>query len=153
MPKTYRIGDLAREMDVPVETIRYYERERLLPEPDRTAGNYRLYGDSHREHLSFIRHCRSLDMTLQEIRQLQRLKNAPGKTCEEVNNLLDAHISHVAERIAALRRLQRHLHALRDRCGSARLMKDCKILTGLSSGHLLNRKGPRGGHVGGAHRG
>lgn len=152
MPKSYRIGDLAREMNVPVETIRYYERERLLPEPNRTGGNYRLYADAHRERLSFILHCRSLDMTLEEIRQLQRLKDVPGETCEEVNNLLDAHIGHVAERIAALRRLQVQLRALRDRCSSARPVKDCKILTGLSAGQALRSKGQRRGHVGGAHR-
>jgi DNA-binding transcriptional MerR regulator len=51
-----------------VETIRYYEREGLLPEAARTGGNYRIYGDAHAARLSFIRHCRGLDMTLDEIR-------------------------------------------------------------------------------------
>ena len=59
-----KIGELARAAQTPVETIRYYEREGLLPAPPRSAGNYRLYGDTHRQRLAFIRHCRGLDMTL-----------------------------------------------------------------------------------------
>lgn len=133
MPKTYKIGDLARHASVPVETIRYYEREELLPEPARTEGNYRQYVEAHRERLTFIRHCRSLDMTLDEIRQLLRLKDAPDDTCEEVNALLDAHMGHVSERIGELLGLKRQLQVLRRRCRSARKAKDCGILSGLNA--------------------
>jgi DNA-binding transcriptional MerR regulator len=59
-----------------VETIRYYEREGLLREPSRSEGNYRLYTDTHIERLQFIRHCRSLDMTLEEIRNLLRFRDS-----------------------------------------------------------------------------
>ena len=54
-----RIGELAKRSDCPVETIRYYERERLLPKPRRTSGNYRLYGAEHVARLAFVRRCRS----------------------------------------------------------------------------------------------
>lgn len=134
MLKTYRIGELARELEVPVETIRYYEREHLLPEPARSSGNYRLYAQEHRDRLSFIRHCRSLDMTLDEIRDLLRVKDAPEESCADVNALLDSHIGHVAERIAELRHLKRQLELLRSECGSSRAGKDCKILQRLSRG-------------------
>ena len=63
-----KIGELATLTGCPVETIRYYEREGLLPAPSRSAGNYRQYDTAHVERLSFIRHCRSLDMTQEEIR-------------------------------------------------------------------------------------
>lgn len=53
-----RIGELAKATDTQVETIRYYEREALLPQPGRTEGNYRVYGPEHVERLSFIRYCR-----------------------------------------------------------------------------------------------
>lgn len=69
-----RIGELAKATDTQVETIRYYEREALLPQPGRTEGNYRVYGPEHVERLSFIRYCRSLDMALDEIRALLRMK-------------------------------------------------------------------------------
>ncbi|WP_354687858.1 MerR family transcriptional regulator, partial [Cupriavidus necator] len=59
-----RIGELAKRTDCEIVTIRYYEKEGLLPEPARSSGNFRLYGDVHVERLQLIRHCRSLDMTL-----------------------------------------------------------------------------------------
>ena len=81
-----KIGELAKLTDCQVETIRYYERERLLPEPARSEGNYRLYTQAHVERLTFIRNCRSLDMTLEEIRSLlnlrQRCSEGPdGEPC------------------------------------------------------------------------
>jgi DNA-binding transcriptional MerR regulator len=73
-------------------TIRYYEREGPLLEPARSEGNYRLYTDIHVERLQFIRHCRVLDMMLEEIRNLLGLRDAPDENCSEVNALLDEHI-------------------------------------------------------------
>ena len=72
-----KIGELAKAAHTQVETIRYYEREGLLPETARTDGNYRMYAEEHVDRLSFIRHCRGLDMTLDEIRVLLRFKDAP----------------------------------------------------------------------------
>jgi len=77
MEDTMRIGELAKATDTQVETIRYYEREALLPQPGRTEGNYRVYGPEHVERLSFIRYCRSLDMALDEIRALLLMKDSP----------------------------------------------------------------------------
>lgn len=65
-----KIGELAKRTGCEVVTIRYYEKEGLLPEPARSDGNFRLYGAAHVERLRFIRHCRSLDMSLSEIRTL-----------------------------------------------------------------------------------
>lgn len=101
-----KIGELARLTECPVETIRYYEREGLLPEPARSEGNYRLYTQAHVERLAFIRHCRSLDMTQQEIRELLRLRDNPEADCAAANRLIDEHIHHVEVRIAELRALQ-----------------------------------------------
>ena len=93
-----QIGALARQTGCPIQTIRFYEQEGLLPPPSRSAGNFRLYGDAHVERLLFIRRCRSLDMTLDEIRVLLRLKNVPTQDCSEVNRVLEAHIEQVAVR-------------------------------------------------------
>lgn len=70
-----RIGALAKRSGCEVVTIRYYEKEGLMPKPARSGGNFRLYGDVHIERLQFIRHCRSLDMTLSEIRALLGLRD------------------------------------------------------------------------------
>lgn len=147
-----KIGELARLLEVPIETIRYYEREGLLPAPDRSTGNYRLYSEAHRERLSFIRHCRSLDMALDEIRQLLQFKDAPDVACGEVNALLDAHIGHVTARITELRRLKVQLQGLRDRCDSVDSGKNCGILAGLSAEIGIKAKRKKQGHVHGAHR-
>jgi DNA-binding transcriptional MerR regulator len=80
-----KIGELAKTAQTQTETIRYYEREGLLPEAARTDANYRIYDESHVQRLAFIRHCRSLDMTLAEIRTLLDFKDAPAGSCADVN--------------------------------------------------------------------
>jgi Cd(II)/Pb(II)-responsive transcriptional regulator len=133
MSNSLKIGELAKRTGSQVETIRYYEREGLLPEPGRSEGNYRLYSDTHLERLLFIRHCRSLDMTLEEIRSLLTFRDAPDDNCGEVNALLDEHIQHVATRIKELKLLQKNLRGLRNLCQQTQATKDCGILQSLGS--------------------
>ncbi|PZP35820.1 MAG: Cd(II)/Pb(II)-responsive transcriptional regulator [Roseateles depolymerans] len=127
-----KIGELASAAATPVETIRYYEREGLLPAPARTAGGFRVYEAAHLERLQFIRHCRGLDMSLDEVRALLRFRDHPGSDCGDVNALLDEHIGHVSQRIKELRALEKQLKGLRQRCGSARAPEHCGILQGLA---------------------
>lgn len=124
-----KIGELAKITQTQAETIRFYEREGLLREPPRTEGNYRLYEAEHLERLAFIRHCRSLDMTLDEIRALLRFQDAPRDNCHAVNEVLDEHIEHVARRIRELKHLQQELRALREQCDG--VAAECGILDGL----------------------
>lgn len=147
-----KIGELATRTNTQVETIRYYEREGLFVAPGRSEGNYRIYEDPHVERLLFIRYCRGLDMTLQEIRVLLRFKDAPTENCLEVNDLLDEHIGHVAERMRELRHLETQLKKLRQKCLVSRDAEHCGILNGLADvakGSVPARS--REGHVGGAH--
>lgn len=127
-----KIGELATRTGTPAETIRYYERAGLLPPPARSEGNYRLYGTSHLERLQFIRRCRSLDMTLDEIRRLLSFRDAPEQSCMAVNDLLDRRIDHVAARIRELQALQKQLKSLRGLCHSVQAAKDCEILQTLA---------------------
>jgi Cd(II)/Pb(II)-responsive transcriptional regulator len=131
--KTYRIGDLSSGTGIPVETIRYYERQGLLPAPSRSQNNYRLYVDAHLKRLQFVRNCRSLDMTLEEIRSLLAFQDASEASCDGVNDLLDRHIGHVATRIAELQALKKQLEALRGQCATVHVTKACEILHGLNS--------------------
>ena len=149
-----KIGELATLTHTQVETIRFYEREQLLPAPGRSEGNYRMYGTAHAERLSFIRHCRSLDMTLDEIRVLLRFKDAPTENCQVVNALLDEHIGHVARRIRELRNLEKQLKSLRETCLGEQEARHCGILNELT--HIAKNPAPsphREGHVHGAHSG
>lgn len=148
--QSLKIGELAKQTGSQVETIRYYEREGLLPEPGRSEGNYRLYGPAHVERLQFIRHCRSLDMSLEEIRSLLSFRDAPEESCHAVNDLLDRHIDHVAHRIRELQNLKQQLQSLRSQCRSAQAAKNCEILQSLSG---PDNSGPvkLGTHGGGCH--
>jgi Cd(II)/Pb(II)-responsive transcriptional regulator len=145
-----KIGELAERTGCLVETIRFYERKSLLPAPTRSEGNYRLYDDDHIERLRFIRHCRSLDMTLDEIRVLLSFTDAPDENCGEVNLLLDKHIGHVADRISELTRLEHQLQDLRKMCLKSQAAKDCGILQGLAN---VEDSPPKnlGTHGGGCH--
>ncbi|RRV09316.1 Cd(II)/Pb(II)-responsive transcriptional regulator [Pseudomonas sp. v388] len=145
-----KIGELARLTDAQVETIRYYEREGLLPAPARTEGNYRTYTQAHVERLSFIRNCRSLDMTLEEIRSLLHLRDSPQDQCESVNALIDEHIEHVNARVASLQALQQQLLDLRRRCGDG-TADQCGILERLEvTGAVATPEGEPS-HVGRSH--
>ena len=126
-----KIGELAKRTGCEVVTIRYYEKEGLLPKPARSGGNFRLYGDAHIERLQFIRHCRSLDMTLSEIRALLGLRDNSAQDCGEINILLDTHIQQVKVRVESLLQLMQHLLALREQCSGARPVQACGILRGL----------------------
>ena len=144
------IGELARTTGCGIETIRYYERGGLLPRTARTSGNFRCYEQEHAHLLSFIRHCRSLDMSLDEIRILLRFRSGAQDNCGEVNALLDTHLRHVKERIAELRSLERQLQALREECTSGRAAADCGILRGLGSARN-ERDASGGNHVPSTH--
>ena len=111
-----KIGELAARGGCDVQTVRFYEREGLLDEPEREASGYRRYADRHLQRLQFIRHCRSLDIPLPEVRELLQFAAQPEQSCAHVDALLDEHIQRVRQRLAALRTLQRQLLALRGRC-------------------------------------
>lgn len=128
-----KIGELAERTGCPVETIRYYERIDLLAPPERSVNNYRSYGPAHAERLSFILHCRALDMTLDEIRTLLGLRARPEQDCGQVNDLIDGHIAQVRQRIAALTALETQLLDLRSQCGATDAARLCPILNALGS--------------------
>lgn len=126
-----KIGELARIAECQVVTIRYYEKEGLLPEPDRTGANYRLYGDDAIERLRFIRHCRRHGMKLSEIRELLAFKDNPKTNCDWINILVEKHIADVTEQIASLTHLKQHLESLLHKCSGGKT-RGCGILESLA---------------------
>lgn len=124
-----KIGELAKQAGCPVETVRYYEHEGLLPAALRDeVNNYRKYDQSHLERLTFIRRCRALDMTHSEIRALLQARAEPDASCESINELIDAHLTHVQARITELKALETQLTELRTQCHATRATRDCGIL-------------------------
>ncbi|SFG86375.1 Cd(II)/Pb(II)-responsive transcriptional regulator [Neptunomonas qingdaonensis] len=124
-----KIGELAKQVGFTVETIRYYEKEGLLhPALRDPANNYRRYDHSHLERLIFIRRCRTLAMTHEEIQVLLQARVQPNASCETINELIDEHIHHVQARIAELQILETQLIELRGQCRAAHTTRDCGIL-------------------------
>ncbi|WP_343733036.1 Cd(II)/Pb(II)-responsive transcriptional regulator [Duganella sp.] len=129
-----RIGELAKRTGCDVETIRFYEKSGLLDEPVRTVSGYREYQGVHLERLQFIRHCRSLQLGLQDIRTLLDLQAKPSAGCEHVNALLDQHIAAIQAQMAALRTLETQLFNLRHKCNKPHSIEECGILQNLADG-------------------
>ena len=128
-----KIGELARLAQCTVETVRYYEKAGLLPSPARSGSNYRHYGDAHVARLRFIRNCRALDMTHDEVRALLRVVDQPENDCDGVNKVLDEHIAHVDVRINELNQLKQQLVALRQSCNGTQSIVACSIVRGLNA--------------------
>lgn len=123
-----RIGELGLAVGVDVETIRYYEKAGLLPDPVRLANGYRDYGNKHLERLAFIRHCRVLDLPLIEIKRLLELLSQPSAACDDVDRLIEGQLTRVQTRIRSLRALERQLSALRSCCATPQTAAECGIL-------------------------
>ena len=123
-----RIGELAKRAAVKVDTVRYYEKAGLLPLPPRRPNGYREYGSGHVERLAFIRHCRVLDMPLNDVRRLLDLLAQPSADCRDANRLIDEQLSRVQERIADLRSLEQQLQSLHTQCTSKTSSAECGIL-------------------------
>ncbi|WP_018988610.1 Cd(II)/Pb(II)-responsive transcriptional regulator [Aromatoleum toluclasticum] len=123
-----RIGELGQATGVDIETIRYYEKAGLLPEPARRNNGYRAYGASHLERLAFIRHCRALDISLADVKRLLEFVAHPEVDCGDIDCLIDAQLARVRARLESMRALERQLSALRSRCGARHSAGDCGIL-------------------------
>jgi MerR family mercuric resistance operon transcriptional regulator len=124
------IGELSRRTGVHIETIRYYEKIKMLPAPPRTAGGRRIYGPVETRTLAFIRRARELGFTLDEIRALLDL-GGPGKaTCSEVCAIATRHLEDIRSKIVDLRKLERLLSRTIAQC-SGEAVPDCAVLDAL----------------------
>lgn len=127
-----RIGELAKLTGCQSETVRFYEQKGLLPPPLRSQANYRLYDASHAERLHFIRRCRSLGMSLNEVETLLGYQDQPERSCSGVNALVDHQLSEIERQILELSKLRTELSRLRGSCDSARPAGQCAILRELT---------------------
>lgn len=112
----WRIGEVAQQSGLSAANIRYYEKEGLLSPGARGDNSYRLYSDTDVHQLRFIRLCRAMDMSLDEVRSLLALDLRRKQDCDAARETLDEHLQHVRGRLAELRALESDLLALRNRC-------------------------------------
>jgi len=128
---SFSIGALAEATETKVETVRYYERIGLLPEPGRTSGNYRSYSQTHLDRLSFIRRARVLGFTLDQVRALLGLADHKDSDCCAVDAMANEHLAEIDRKIADLKALRRELNSLVSQCKRGTIA-DCRIISALS---------------------
>ena len=123
-------GQLANQAGVNSETIRYYEKIGLMPNPARSAAGHRMYDQSHLKRLSFIRRSRELGFSLQEIHELLQLVDGGDYTCAEVRDRTVVHLDDVSRKIRDLQKMQRTLKSMTSKCDGG-LVPDCPIVDAL----------------------
>ena len=123
----YAIGDLARQTGTKVETIRWYERDGIMPAPVRTAGGHRVYTQADLDRLAFIRHARELGFPLEDVRELLRLADEPERPCAESDAIARTHLEAVRSRIARLQALEAELVRMVAACGHGRVA-ECRVI-------------------------
>ena len=128
---TLSIGELARRSGVNLETVRYYERRRLLPKPARSASGYRMFPPELVRRIRFIKHAQALGFTLGEIKELLSLRVDPGTTCAEVRARAKAKTADIEHKIRALEAMRNVLDRLAARCSGRGPASECPILESL----------------------
>ncbi|MEI2628331.1 Zn(2+)-responsive transcriptional regulator [Erwinia aphidicola] len=132
----YRIGQLAKLADVTPDTIRFYEKQRMMDHEIRTEGGFRLYSDTDLQRLKFIRYGRQLGFTLEAIRELLSIRVDPEHhTCQESKTIVQKRLTEVEAMLIELQHMQRSLKRLNDACcGTAHSSRYCSILEALEKG-------------------
>ena len=127
------IGPLAEQAHVNRETVRYYERRRLLQRPSRSIAGYRVFSDDAVRRLRFIRHAKMLGFSLEEIKDLLALRVHSIDTCDRVREQTLVKITDIERKIGALQEMRRALGDLVSACSRRRKTDECPILDSLEA--------------------
>ena len=125
-------GVLASQTGVNSETIRYYEKIGLMPDPARSSAGHRVYDESHAKRLSFVRRSRELGFTLREIRELLELVDGGDYTCADVRDRTLVHLHDVSRKIRDLQKMQQTLKSMASKCDGGSV-PECPIVDALYS--------------------
>ena len=125
------ISQVARAAGVGVQTVRFYERERILPAPKRSGAGYRLFPENTVERLRFVKRAQGLGFSLEEIRELLALRASPRADCGQVRERAERKREELDGKITELRRLRRALDKLIAECSGEGPVSRCTILTSL----------------------
>ncbi len=125
------IGRLAKEARVNIDTLRYYEKRGLLPEPPRKESGYRLYSPDTVRRIAFIKHAKELGFSLVEIAELLSLRMNTKKQCIAVQSKAEAKIAEIEEKIQSLQQIKGALQWLVGSCKVNKRLGECPILEAL----------------------
>ena len=126
-------SQLAKRVNVNIETLRYYERRGLIPAPKRKASGYRLYSEDYVARIQFIKRSQALGFTLKEIKELLSLRVDPETSCDQVREKAEAKTHEIDEKIKDLQRMKKALQKLTAACQSGGPEGECPILEALES--------------------
>lgn len=129
----FTIGKVANASGIGIETVRYYEREGLIPKPPRRDSGYRQYPAATIDRVLFIKRAKNLGFTLTEIKELLNLKMGPKATCADVKRKADEKIKEVEAKITDLKRIKKALNQLTNQCRSKGPVTECPILENLEA--------------------
>ncbi len=124
------IGELSAMTGCNSETIRYYERIEILPKPPRSAGGHRQYDQDAAQRLKFVRKCRDLGFSLDQVRELLHFVDGGNYTCDEVRAMAVGHMESVKRKISDLNKMKRVLADMVDQCNGGQV-PDCPIIDAL----------------------
>lgn len=139
MKKALKIGQMARQEEVGIETVRFYERQGLLSEPARKASGYRQYTDDAIIRLRFIKRSKELGFSLKEIAELIELRFDPDATCAEVKEQAQHKLIDIEARIRDLNKMKKMLQKLTTACKGNGSLEGCSILEALDSGKEVSQ--------------
>jgi MerR family transcriptional regulator, copper efflux regulator len=135
------IGKLAKQANVHVETVRFYERRGLIPRPRRTVANYRLYSPENLRQIKFIKQAQGLGFSLKEIKRLLALRATPRARCADVRAYASQKIEAIDAKIGSLARMRKALQNLLDECSGKGPATECPILESLESEqHIIDKQ-------------
>ena len=132
-----KIGDVAERGGVNLQTIRYYEREGLLPEPPRLASGYRLFPEAAVRRVRFIKRAQELGFSLAEIRELLSLRENANAGAQDLRERARAKVADIEEKIRTLRAMKKALNALAESCPGCGPLSECPILDALDAKGVL----------------
>lgn len=128
-----RVGEVAKQAGVNLQTVHYYERRGLLPRPPRTVSNYRVYPVEAVLRVRFIKRAQELGFTLKEIKELLALRATPRTRCAEVRDRAEAKVQDIDDKVRTLQAMRKALTKLIGECSGSGVVSQCPILEAIDS--------------------
>lgn len=123
---------VSEQLGIDIETLRYYEKIGLISNPQRLSNGYRQYNSNHIIEIKFIQHCRSLGISIEEIKVLKNLTTKPKEDCSQVNQIIEKNLSLIEQKIKDLKKLRAQLKTLLESCLQTSTLDNCKIVKSLN---------------------
>lgn len=128
-----KVGEVAKQAGVNLQTIHYYERRGLLPKPPRTGSNYRAYPEDAVLRVRFVKRAQELGFTLKEIKELLSLRAAPRSRCVDVRKRAETKVRDIDDKVRTLQAMRKALTELIGECSGSGPVSQCPILEALDS--------------------